>query len=55
MGKGQEVTWQDPDGFAKTIVELDQVQARLNSDPIYQSYAEGIWRQWNDRGNKANG
>ena len=55
MGKGQEVTWLDPDGFAKTIAELDQVQARLNSDPIYRDYAEGIWRQWNDRGSKGNG
>ena len=55
MGKGQEVAWLDPDGFAKTIAELDQVQAQLNSDQIYRSYAEVIWRQWNDRGNKANG
>lgn len=55
MGEGQEVTWLDPDGFAKKIAELDQVKDRLNSDPIYRGYAEGIWRQWNGRGNKANG
>ena len=55
MVKEQEATRLDPDGFAKTIAELDQVQAWLNSDPIYRDYAEGIWRQWNDRGTKGNG
>lgn len=55
MVKGQKVTWLDPDGFAKKIAELNQVQARLTSDPMYRDYAEGIWRQWNDRGSEGNG